>query len=443
MLEIGFWLLFCYGMFLVHPVFWMVVGLVAYLYYQLIKRENRLLGQPYNNLWLQVFPSLLTGLAGGIMASLLLVIPGFSLDLMGIPLMFVTAILLLLINPRFLCFAYSVGIVSLLIFAARGLVSFFPGEFPDFVYTLSGISIPGMLVLVAVLHLTEALLIFLGGHWGASPIYYREPGKEIMGGFMLQRFWLVPLVLLVAMPHPPFPVEGPEWWPILESSLIVGAGGVSSISLIPAPVVMGYSDMAVSSSPREKSIYSSVYLAVYGLILLGIAYLAVFNSFWVLPGVIFAPLGHELVVHLGNRRERNRPFRYRLSSGTGVKILAVHSRSPAARAGLKSEDIIREVDGVPVYDNNHFWKLIQGGYFWTYLQVEREGRQKKLVLRRLNRDPTNLRSGLWPLGQASTTVHSHLGIILAPDSTTSVYLEAGKYAPLKKIAGWLRSLVRL
>jgi len=438
MLEIIWAILESYAFFIIHPFFYLVIFLIAYLYHKMVQTEVKLLGWPYNDWRRQIIPSLVAGFAGGFIASLVLVLPGFYLSIWGIYLMLIIAIMLLTIHPRFLCFAYSVGIVSVLVFLARLLVNDFPGEAPGFLNSLAEIYIPGMLVLVAALHLTEAVLIYLSGHLGASPVFYKSPGGKIVGGFRLQRFWPVPLVLLIAADfHETLyeTIEGPGWWPLSQPDL---AGGMAGLLLVAAPVAMGYADMAISSTPREKSIYSSCYLAIYSLCLLGISLASVFHFLAVPLGIIFAPLGHEIVVYLGNKREMECSPIYTAPEDGGVKVLAVYSRTSAEQAGLQSGDVIREVNREKVHDTGHFWRLVLGGGFWTYLLVERDGSQISVVMQRLYQERKKRGFFPWGKGRVSPSSPDNLGLVLVPDTRAKVYLEAVNYNPWNKLKKWLK-----
>jgi len=83
-------------------------------------------------------------------------------------------------------------------------------------------------------------------------------------------------------------------------------------------------------------------------VLLGLALLA--NAYPVLSilPVIFAPLGHELVMAWGQWLERRREPAFHCENG--VMVLSVYPDSPAEKMGLQVGDVIKSVNGVEVQD---------------------------------------------------------------------------------------------
>ncbi|NLZ27638.1 MAG: hypothetical protein GX887_01565, partial [Firmicutes bacterium] len=143
--------------FLFNPLFWLVMVIVYFQYRRTARMEERLFGKPLNNIWEQVAKSLLLGCGGGFLASIVLLVLGLSLDSIGIEYIWPVAILLLLINPRFLCFAYAGGIVSVGVLIADFITRHF-GLLTDnaFISSLLEINLTGLLILVGVLHLVES-----------------------------------------------------------------------------------------------------------------------------------------------------------------------------------------------------------------------------------------------------------------------------------------------
>lgn len=343
-------------------IFWVVIIITVIQYRRLAGMEQKLFGRPINNVKGQVFSSLGLGILGGLLASLVLLILGLSIEQIGLYFLWPVAIILLFIHPRFLCFSYAGGIVGL----AFLLVSLLSGYFPHWkefllVDYLLRIHLPALLVLIGLLHLIEAFLIFLGGHKGYSPLYIKEPGGQVIGGFSLQRFWPMPLVALLVRIVPQAESDGigmPQWWPVLESVIQPGVGEALLYMAIPVAAGLGYADLALSSTPREKSRTTARYLGIYSISLLALALAAEYISLFLLPGVIFAFLGHELVIQYGNRREFQGSYYYR-QDRRGVKVMMVLPGTIAEAAGFQDEDIILKVNGNPVSNQRDFLERLE------------------------------------------------------------------------------------
>ncbi len=445
-LEVLSMLLQTFFMFLVHPIFWMVMALVFFQYHRIAQMEEKLFGYPINSVFKQTLRALLLGILGGLIASCIFVLLGLSLDRIGIAFIWPVAILLLLINPRYLCFAYAGGIVSVGVFLAHFLINFFPALEENYIISsLADVYLPGLLVVVAVLHLMESILIYIGGHWGSSPVYFKGSSGEILGGFSLQCFWPMPLVGMIALARSEIEelsngamdmtISMPEWWPILQSGL--EPIGLEEISFLMLPVMaaLGYADLAISSSPPEKTRISARYLCLYSLLLLILALVAEFHPIMLAPACLFAPLGHELVVYLGNKFEFNQEPRYR-APDRGVKILAVYPDSPGEKAGLQVEDIILRVNNVLVENSYHFWQLIGNSYFLVHLTVKRE---EEVITLALQQEKEKYSSRLIEARKAPPRRYPPLGLILVPDLQAPVYLELKKQAPAQKLRNlWRR-----
>lgn len=372
---------------LLYPFFWLVVTLVFFQYRRQVAIEEKLFGVTTKNVWELTAFSILAGLGGGVFASILILVFGLSLDRIGIYWLWPVALLLLLIHPRFLCFSYAGGIVGILSLGARAAQNLYPSlGHSDLIQDLLEISLPGLMLLIGILHLTESLLIFFSSKWGNSPLYLKTPCGEVVGAFSMQRFWPLPLIGLMAAVVPetsPF-LEGsismPEWWPLLKPVLEPGAAEKLVYYMLPVVAGLGYADLAVSSTPRQKGIQTARSLALYSITLVTLAILAEYYSRLLLPGILFAPLGHEYVVYLGNKKELQGEFLYRKPE-QGVKVLAVLPDSPAARAGFQEGDVILRVNNEPVNSVSAFWAQLQAGYIFVQLEIERAQKIYRPVIR--------------------------------------------------------------
>ena len=270
------------------PFYWVVVLLVFFQHQRLAGLEKKLFGRTVNRIWPQLSSSIGLGALGGFLAGLMMVFLGLSLEQMGLIYIWPVAILLLLVNPRYLCFSYA-GIVALLSILIRLITEYFPslaGHIPPVADGLLKIHIPALLALIALLHLMESLLISLSGHWGFSPVYFKRSGEEVVGGFTLQRFWPLPLVALlvsVVITKDIVGVSMPEWWPVIKSTLQPPCETLQYLAAL-----VGRPDMPTwpHQPPREKRLLGPPFGIQCGFWAVAIAGI---HPRLTLPGILFAP----------------------------------------------------------------------------------------------------------------------------------------------------------
>ncbi|MDD4169711.1 MAG: PDZ domain-containing protein [Desulfotomaculaceae bacterium] len=329
------------------PLFLIVVMIIAMQYKRTEKMKEDFFGVKPGGLWADVSMAIGFGLLGGLAGSILMVFIGLSLSGSGLIYLWLLAILLMLINVRFLCFAYSGGILSL-----SSLLLGFPQ-----------VSVPQILALVAVLHMVESFLILASGHLGAAPTFIKGAGGRVTGGFTMQKFWPIPLVVLAVAGAGPIQggVEMPPWWPLIKTGL---PGDTQNIaySLMPVIAGLGYGDVAIARNPSEKSRLSAICLGVYSLALLIMAVLAEYSSTLLLAAALFSPLGHEAVILISRRSEFTEEPLY-VVPDHGVKILDVLPGGAAWRAGIRSGDIVLAVNDVSLNNKSELMQLQAGAIF--------------------------------------------------------------------------------
>ncbi len=414
----GFWLsisvLMLKTMFLsfLNPFFWIFVFVVFMQYRKVVHMEQKLFGQPINNAWEQTVHSLIYGIIGGVFGSFFLLLLGISLESIGIAYLWPLAILLMLINPRFLCFAYAGGLISVASIAIRYLLPYWP-ELTEIVLLkgLLEIHLPSLLALIGILHLTESFLIFISGHRGASPIYLKAPSGKLLGGYSMQRFWPLPLMgllgLIVEESSEAFVggVSMPEWWPLLGTVMNPAGGEQLLYHMIPLVAVLGYSDLALSSYPHHKRIKTAGNLALYSVLLSVLAIASVFYPSVIVLAALLAPLGHEYLIKKGNEEEFSGPPLFQAESGDGLMVMAVVPGSPAANAGLREGDRLIEVSNQRFDSESDFWHLLRINYNHILLKIKRNRKEINLPVR-IYPQPVN-----------------RLGVILAPGRASVTYVE--------------------
>ncbi len=317
--------------------FWLVLALVAFQYRQMQRDQLRMFGVYGHSLRRQIIAAAAIGAAGGILGSFVLIVVGVPINNLGIGYIWPLVIILMLINLRFMCFAYAGGLVAI----ANVLFGW-----PD-------VNVPHVLALVACLHVTESILIFVSGRIGAVPIILKRDDGRLVGAFTLQNFWPLPLVMLMAFV--PETVEGmlhmPDWWPLLPMTGKPPAGDEWHYMMMPVVAALGYADVAVASTPAARRRKSAFHLALYSLTLLALAVLSAKYAWLQLFAALLSPLGHEFLIRLDNRQEMRGEPRF-VPSARGVMVLDTVAGTPASKAGLRPGDIIRDLGGLPV-DNGY------------------------------------------------------------------------------------------
>ncbi|MGE5396368.1 MAG: PDZ domain-containing protein [Chitinophagales bacterium] len=387
------------------PLFFLLIILVGWQY----RRNLRLTGAAPHNTQSTAYIrttliAALAGILGGFVGSLLLLFFGIDLAGVGVGYLFLVALLLMLVHPRFICFAYAGGIISL---------SHLAFGFPR-------VDITQVMGLVAILHMIESLLILFTGHLDPVPVYARRESGKVVGGFNLQKFWPLPLVAFMSAGGYSSSLSLGQLWHFLkpDAHLIQALEG----GLFPVLAVIGYGEVTTTSTPASRSKVSAAYLALYSLILLTLALIsAKYPVLSILPA-LFGPVGHELVIAIGLRSEADNSPLYD-HPRNGVRLLDVVKGSPADKAGLRSQDIILKVNNLEVESLVDIDNCIRFSP-WGKLSLVISRGSQTMELRLLYKPRENM------------------GIIPVPDGYGTNYISMRQSSRWFILLGYLRRLLR-
>ncbi len=380
-------------------IFWIVLALVALQYRRIAKARESLFGIRGNTVLKDTLVATAYGVVGGIAGSYLLVLAGINLTGIGINYIWPLALFLMLINPRFLCFSYAGGIIAL----------------SNLLLGAPTVDVPQLMGLIAILHLVESLLISFSGHVGATPMFTKTASGHLVGGFTLQKFWPLPIVTVAFLPEvsgfSPLPAM-PDWWPVIKFGQVLETGLVGV--LIPFVAGLGYGDIALAHTPVEKSKMSARNLSIFSLLLLLLALLASHYRILEFLAALFAPLGHEVVIYLGQNRElRGSPIF--VPPNRGVRVLEAVPNTAAQAAGVQSGDVIYAINGEPVNSKRDIETILWRGP--VLLEIEYITYLKKK----------------WQRAIVRLKPHQPLGIIAVPEGEEGVYTEFSTQSLISKI----------
>lgn len=272
------------------------------------------------------------GAVTGFICSFVVVFAGITINIDMYQYLFFIIIVLGLINIRFICFSYAGGILAL----------------AAVIFKIPKVDITSILALIAILHIAESILIFISAGKDSIPVLIKHK-DGIAGAFFSQKYWPVPVVLLTFTAGTGgrgiSSLFGSDWWMLLKPDTL---GKVAlSIGLACIVGVLGFTDVAVTKSPKKRSRETSMILLTYSLLLMLIAILSIHNYVMKVIGIAFAIVIHELIVVLGKYREKNGKPLF-LAVKRGIKVFDVLPESHAERMGMKRGDTILSINGKDV-----------------------------------------------------------------------------------------------
>jgi len=386
----------------VQPFYYIAVLFIILQYTRQIRVERQLFAVKLHN-WLSlVLKALLAGLVIGVALSVAGAFIGVTLTGESVIWLWATAALLMLVRIRYLCFAYSAGIITLL----QWIMGFTPLSdrtdwLGSFASSLAGIDTAGLLVLVALMHLAEAVLVRWQGERLATPLFLEGKRGKLVGGYMLQGFWPVPLLMLVPVGGAGTSTLSLPWTPLF------GADWSQGWSFVALPMIIGFTEMTRSLLPKEKAKHAAKGLLLYSICLAAAAFAAWWQPVLLPLAALASLLLHETIIWRSRAIEAASPPLY-VHDARGLRILGIVPGTPAAAMGLQTGEILAKVNGVRIKTKDELYEaLVQNSAFCKLEVLNREGELKFAQRARYAGE------------------HHQLGVILAPDEQANYYAASG------------------
>ncbi|WP_442602660.1 PDZ domain-containing protein [Paenibacillus sp. KN14-4R] len=384
---------------LINPFLYVSALFLVLQYRKQIRLERKLFHSRLHSLRKEVLRSVLWGLCGGLAVSVIMAFFGVVITQGTVIVLWIITILMALVRVRFMCLAYSVGVLGIL---HVGL-----SWYPD-ATKLQGVGVlfnwikeaqmPGLLALVGVLHLAEGWLVSRQGAQMASPMFFEGKRGKLVGGYSLQSFWPITLFLLV-------PATGGVGTTLPWQALFGGDIWSSGWMILGFPIMMGYSELSLTALPKDKVRLSGRLLILYGLV---VVLLALGVHYWspaTLLAAILCIVLHEGIMFYSRYLEARRSPLF-VHDGRGLRILAVLPGSSAAEIGLESGEIIQKINGMKVKTRIEWHEAMRINAAFCKLEVLNNQGEIKFVQRAIYAGD-----------------HHTLGIILAPDQEAQYYVE--------------------
>lgn len=374
---------------IVQPPFVLFLIVISLVFYRknrrVVNMQKMIMGTSHSTALELTLPQITLGIIGGFLCS-------FTLSLLGIvfnensyiELIFMISILLMFIKPRFICFSYSGAVLGIIVIILKLLKDFGVAESN---LPLITVDLYAIVAIVAVLHIIEGLLIILDGDRGAIPVFTSKDNR-IIGGFALKRHWLIPLAILFSQKSDysnifVFISSKPSWWSWIGSfDSIISTASLIGFSVIYAAI--GYNSITFTKSKREKALSSGIFVLSYGSIILTCSLLFKNNFYSEAIVVVLMPILHELMIKIQQKIESKGKSRY--SSDDGLMILDVAENSPAFEMGIKSGDILIEINDNKINNEKDLREEFSRASNFIWVKVKNvKGQIKELNYNKLNK----------------------------------------------------------
>jgi hypothetical protein len=365
-----------------HPYLYVALLLIALIYRRQIQLQRKLFYVRIHSFLGEWLRTVGWGIGAGSVATAIFFFADVQVQWSLLPTLWLVAFALMLLRLRFVCFAYVIGLVGFVqpvLERVPQAATYEPLHW--LVQPILDADLYSLFLLIGVLHIMESLLVRWQGNRMATPMFFMSKRGKLVGGYHMQRFWPVPL-------------------------LIPGA----DMLLLPFPVVIGFSDMTLTQLPAQKAKSTGNGLMVYGLLVCALAVLVRFvPNTAILAGVVTI-VGHEMLRWVARQKEE-KWLPIFTNSSLGLKILAVLPNSPAQKLGILVGETIHKVNGVQVRTRQQLYEALTVNSAYCKLEVFNLDGQLKFLKRAMYQGE-----------------HHQLGIILAPDDDVRNYAEFKEYS---------------
>lgn len=331
--------------FIFEPIFWIMFFILFFQYRKLESIQKDVYGVVKYKKMEMMTSSLLAGILSGMFISILITVFGITFGKLegAIFIIILSLLLVMLFDSHFICLSYSGGIVSLLslilsFLNSKGIINI--SQIP-ILKSFLNIDITAILILVALLHLVESILMYFDGARFPVPMFFKKNNK-IVGGFVLTRFWIIPLMILILLSLTPISgdtIPTPDWWPLIRPEGMPKDLSDAVFSLTPLFAILGYGDFTISRLPKQKVKESSINLFMFSITLFVLVILSMKIYIFKYIAAIFSPIFHELIIIINRKKEKTLDSLWE-NTYDGIKILDVVPNSPAEKMGIETGDKI-------------------------------------------------------------------------------------------------------
>ncbi|MBP1744138.1 MAG: hypothetical protein H6Q58_1116 [Firmicutes bacterium] len=334
--------------------------------------QKMVMGQSLDKPFVLTISQVVIGIFAGTAASIIMSYLGIVFDETSmVDLIFLATVLFLFYNPRFVSIAYSGAVLC--IFSL--LLGYAADSAQNPAFNILKLDVAAVMTMVAVILFVEGILIVLDGRRGSVPVFANKEGR-VMGGFILQRYWTVPVTLIIMLHDPALAISQssvpmPQWWPMVKSSIPAEVLVNAVLMIIPFYGLMGFNSITFTMNRRRKTVETGVFKIVYSLALFGFARLAFGNPSAEAALPLAALAIHEGWIFYERKRELAGKPKY-ISGDEGVMVLEVMPESVGAEMGIRSGDLLTSINGIRIEDEKMLMENLSQSTNFIWIGIKRE-----------------------------------------------------------------------
>lgn len=228
-------------------------------------------------------------------------------------------------------------------------------------FTLPDVSfnMAGLVGIVGILLVIEGILIYMVRKNPMVPVYAKK-NDDVILGFAVQKFWPIPVVLLVATQAISIAdgegIPMPDWWPMIGNGDLEQLGLI--LTMMPLLFIMSHGTISFTKEPEVHLGEQAMIQGVSGVILVGTSFFIDsfetidFLGVIVLFAVAYGPLFLEKWLELRG------DYLYPVTTH-GVRVLHVARNGLAQKMGFRIGDLLEEINGASVSSVKEIQQLIR------------------------------------------------------------------------------------
>lgn len=346
------------GRLFLHPVFYYLIFLSGILGVARVKRERKNFHTRTFDAYFELRQLFPLGLILGLVLSIITVSAGLTVPFAAILLIVVfTFLWSLTTNIRLMSPVYTVGAAFFGVIVI-GEYDWNIQLFKDAFQSIDDKVYPSVVILMALLLISEGILISKNASKGTSPKLVKSKRGQNVGAHEVKRFWMLPMFLLIPGDALTLPFE---WWPVFHL-------GAESYSIILVPFAIGFSQQIQGMLPKQSIQLHGRRVVVLGILTFILSVIGYWYPLISIGVAAFAIIGREIISLIQKLKDDNLPF-YFSKKNNGLMIIGIIPESPADRMGLQVGELISKLNGVTIRDEQVFYEALQKNRAHCKLEV--------------------------------------------------------------------------